>query len=207
MMRPAPAFLLLLACAPAFAASERWHFRVLLDGRDIGHHRFTAQVDGDALVLRSEADFDVRLLKVPVYRYVHAAVEHWRDGCLESLDARTETNGRLATVSARIENGFLAVERSRGIERHGGCVMSFAYWDPRILQARRLLNSQTGELVPVEIKALGDERRILDGREVLARRYRLVGPSLEIDLWYADRRWIALEAATESGRRLRYEPT
>ncbi len=39
-----------------------WDFRVLLDGREIGRHRYTLESEGQSQALRSEARFDVRLL-------------------------------------------------------------------------------------------------------------------------------------------------
>ena len=83
--------------------------------------------------------------------------------------------------------------------------MSFAYWDPRILEATRLLNSQTGELVPVAVTDQGTETVTVRGAERPATRHRITGPGLSIDLWYADGRWVALEALADGGRRLRYE--
>jgi len=83
--------------------------------------------------------------------------------------------------------------------------MSFAYWDPRILEADRLLNSQTGELVPVQVAALGPDSVPVRGVLRPASRYRISGRNLQIDVWYADGSWVGLEALTEGGRRLRYE--
>ena len=83
--------------------------------------------------------------------------------------------------------------------------MSFAYWDPRILQAQRLLNSQTGQLVPVQVSDAGTETITVRGRALPALRHRIRGSGLSIDLWYAAGRWVALEAQAEGGRVLRYE--
>jgi hypothetical protein len=74
-----------------------------------------------------------------------------------------------------------------------------------VLGATRLLNSQTGELLPVRVDARGTERVTVAGRSVPATRHRLSAPELQIDLWYADGRWVALEAPTPGGRVLRYE--
>jgi len=197
--------LLLAGSAPALASSGEWNFRVLLDGKEIGMHRYLLNDSGPDRTLRSEAEFDVRLLSFSLYRYQHEAVERWRDGCLVALDSRTEANGKLTAVQARSELDGLAVSRADGRTRHAGCVMSFAYWDPRILEATALLNSQTGTLTPVDVSALGTELLSVQGRQVLAERHRIRGPELEIDLWYADGRWIALEAPAVGGRRLRYE--
>ncbi len=198
-------FLLIAGTPPSLAATGDWDFRVLLDGREIGRHRFTLAGAGEGVVLRSEAQFDVRVLFISAYRYVHEAVERWQDGCLQSLASRTETNGERIAVNAQSQGGRLAVTGPAGIDLHDGCVMSFAYWDPRILQAERLLNSQTGELVPVQVTPRGQETVLVRGQLRPASRHRISGPDLSIDLWYADGRWVALEALAEGGRRLRYE--
>lgn len=190
------------------AAQNSWTFRVLLDGREIGSHRFTlSAVDAKQRELRSVARFDVTVLRVPVYRYRHEAVESWEGGCLQQLVSQTETNGQREQVRAQASGDRLVVEAGGARREHGGCVMSFAYWDPRILRAERLLNSQTGELVPVTITAGGEETLTVHGESRLAQRHRISGPGLRIDLWYAGDQWVALEAEAEGGRRLRYERT
>jgi hypothetical protein len=90
------------------------------------------------------------------------------------------------------------------------CVQTFAYWNPRILEATELLNPQTGDLIPVTVTRVGIETIDVRGRPVEAERFRLKGASrsgetLQIDLWYsAQRDWLALETLANGGRRLRY---
>lgn len=182
--------LLLLAAAPAFAEARAWDFRVFLDEREIGRHRFTLSGQGAERELRSEARFDVRILRIPAYRYRHDALENWRGDCLVALSATTDDNGEPSTVDWRGQSG--------------ACAMSFAYWNPRILQARQLLNAQTGEVVPVTVTAQGEEMVEVRGRQVLAQRHRLTGPKLAIDLWYAGGEWVALQSEAAGGRRLIY---
>jgi hypothetical protein len=205
-MRFAAIFLALALALPCYAsAGGEWNFRVTLDGREIGSHRYTLEPGGQGAVLRSQADFDVRFLFVTAYRYDHEAVERWQDGCLRALDSRTDTNGEVIAVNAVAGSGGLAVARPEGRDVHSGCVRSFAYWDRQLLDSERLLNSQTGELVPVQLIPQGQERVRVRGADRLASRYRLSGPDLQIDVWYADGEWVGLEALTDGGRRLRYE--
>lgn len=196
---------LLFASVLAHAEIRDWTFRVWLDDREIGRHRYTVEAEGDARVVRSSAQYDVRVLFFDAYRYRHEARERWDGRCLRSLVSSTDDNGERQAVSAVTRGGHLEVERTRGREAYDGCVMSFAYWDPRILAARRLLNSQTGELVPVTVELRGEQTIESRGKPQHATRYRLQAPDLEIDLWYAGDRWIALEALVAGGRRLRYE--
>lgn len=199
--------LLVATLAPtlAVAQSDAWNFRVLLDGREIGQHRYTLIAKDGERELRSEARFDVRLLFLSAYRYDHEAVERWDGDCLRTLVARTDDNGRLESVDAAERDGRLVVNRPKQRNEHAGCVMSFAYWNPRILDERQLLNSQTGELLPVKITALGEETVAVQGQRVAAQRHRITGKDLQIDLWYAGGRWVALEAPAAGGRQLRYE--
>lgn len=205
MRRAIIALALSIALPSHASAGGDWNFRVTLDGREIGSHRYTLEPGGQGTVLRSQADFDVRFLFVTAYRYDHEAVERWQDGCLRALDSRTDSNGEVVAVIAVAGTGGLAVDRPEGRDVHPGCVRSFAYWDRQLLESDRLLNSQTGELVPVQVTPQGQERVRVRGDERVASRYRISGPNLQIDVWYADGDWVGLEALTDGGRRLRYE--
>jgi len=199
------AAMLLLTPLSAGAETRVWEFRVLLDDREVGRHRFTLRATGEQRELRSEAQFDVRLLFLSAYRYRHEALERWDGNCLRSLAARTDDNGERQTVNAAVRGGRFVVERVNGRDEHEGCVMSFAYWNPQILKAKQLLNVQTGELLPVNVTPQGDEVLATRGEVRIARRHRISAPRLQIDLWYAGELWVALEAPAAGGRRLRYE--
>ena len=192
------------ASASADPARE-WHFKVLLDDQEVGWHRYVVRADDEATEVESRAQFDVRVLFLNAYRYRHEARERWRGDCLEGLESRTVTNGTVEQIDAVATEEALVVARRSGETRLPGCVMSFAYWDPRILQADRLLNPQTGEWLPVRIETRGTEQLNVHGRAVAATRHRLSAPEMQIDLWYAEGRWVGLEAALRGGRLLRYE--
>jgi len=170
-------------------ATREWRFNVSLDGKPIGNHRFVLRDVGESRELTSEARFRVRVLFFDAYRYDHRALETWRGDCLQQLDASTEVNGKRTVVD---------------VTPRDECVQTFAYWNPSILRASRLLNPQTGEYVPVQVRDLGSE--ILAGQ--MAERFRLIGGGqtpMEIDLWYSPARdWLALESRTPEGRTLRY---
>jgi hypothetical protein len=184
--------------------AREWHFDVTLDGRAIGEHRFRLREDGDARELTSEADFRVRFLFIDAYRYEHRAREQWQGDCLARLDARTDANGRQTVVSGERTGPGFRLEVGDSEASLDTCVQTFAYWNPSILDARQLLNPQTGEYQPVKVLEMGRER--IGGQPAI--RYRLIGSGgspLEIDLWYTPSlEWLALESKTPEGRRLRY---
>jgi len=92
------------------------------------------------------------------------------------------------------------IDGARGRETLPRCPMTFAYWNPRILQARQLINTQTGTPTPVTITSLGNERIEVRGAEVESRRYRLETERNLIDVWYSPRdEWLALRTTTKAG--------
>lgn len=190
---------------------REWRFNVLLDGRPIGYHRFELRESGDERELRSEARFNVKLLFINAYRYVHENDELWQGECLAQINARTDDNGAKRVVEGTMSASSFVVASAKRVTELGGCVQTFAYWNPQILTATRLLNPQTGEYLPVQVQRLGAEMLSIRGTPQATERYRLTGQSasgenLRIDLWYSpSREWLALESTTADGRRLRYQ--
>lgn len=179
---------LLLAATPLLATNATWAFRVSLDGREVGTHRFELRDVAGGQELQSDATFSVRVLSVPVWRYRHHATEQWRGSCLRSLRSDTDTNGAQQRVDARYDE----------------CAMSFAYWNADILHAHQLINSQTGVATPVQIRDLGTSVVDIHGEQQSAQRFQITGPQVSIDLWYQAGEWVALDADTKGGHRLHY---
>lgn len=202
------AFASALLSTPAAAADQAWEFEVSLDDRRIGYHRFLLSEDGDRRVLETEAAFDVKLLFITAFRYRHSNVEVWDDGCLESINARTDSNGRMFEVKGTRKAERLSIMRNNGDDELEECVRTFAYWDPAVLEADRLLNSQTGEYESVSVRDDGNDVISIDGMPVAARRYVLSAKAGDIRLWYAadSDTWLALEAPAKGGRTIRYRP-
>lgn len=199
-------FAVLLANPALAYPPHEWRFNVLLDGKPIGRHGFVLRLDPPQQELRSEADYNVKVLGVSVYRYQHTAVERWQGGCLSAIDARTDDNGESLSLKGKKTSIGLTLDGPTGTQSLPGCVMSFAYWNPAILKQTRLLNAQNGEYLPVRVIDLGTEAITLSGSTVMARRYRLDAGKFRIDLWYGTREeWLALETRTGQGRLLRYE--
>jgi hypothetical protein len=195
---------LFLLWLPLSAHAQQYLFGVYLDDKRIGTHRFTVERDAtnDAVRVTSNAEFTVKVLSIPVFRYRHAAVENWRAGCLESIDTETYVNGtRTALTGRRHAAGFeVDVSSSDGEQRRAlpSCIASFAYWDADTLrQHRELLNGQTGAYQPVEQVLVPESQRSL---------LELKGDDFQIDVSYenSDGRWVALQTTTQDGRALRY---
>ncbi len=159
-------------------------FDVFLDGKKIGYHRFEIAGQENNAAVRSEASFDVKFLFVTAFSYRHNATENWSGGCLDEIEARTDSNGsKLNVVGERTGNAFV-IDTGEQAAELPECVMTFAYWNPGFLEQPRLLNPQTGEYLEVEVEELGRDVVRLDGREVPARTVRLTARQMDITLWY-----------------------
>ena len=195
----------------AASTKDELTFEVSLDDKPIGMHRFRIADGGATRVVESEASFDVRILRMPVYRYRHRNTETWQNGCLKRIDSETDANGTPYAVNlSRTVKGYMIATPSETQTYEGDCLMSFAYWDQRFLQQQRLLNTQTGELIAVEIQSLGESQREIANRTLSVEGFRILAKPQNIDItvYYhrADGRWVALESVLENGRLLRYAP-
>ena len=202
---------LLLALAwPSIPSAEpldrQWRFTVLLNGKPIGHHHVDLAKRGDDVEYQSETRLDVKILFINVYSYLHTDAESWRDDCLTKIESSTNDNGKREFVRGARAAASFKIETPKGAsELAAPCIMTFAYWNPRILTATRLMNAQTGAEVPVRITALGKDTVLANGAEIAAEHYAIVGEKLNIELWYAQGEWVALATTTERGERLQYQ--
>lgn len=198
--------LTLLSMGAAVAEVREWRFDVFLDDAPIGYHRFELRPRGEKQLLESTAEFTVKVLFIPVYRYRHQSAETWEAGCLKRIAASTDDNGdRFEVDGAAGAYGF-SVSNLDGRREIPGCVMTFAYWDKEFLGEKHLLNVQTGEYVDVTSRFAGDEVIEVDGQLRNAARYELLADGMRINLWYSsDGDWLGLESLTSKGRVIRYE--
>lgn len=199
--------LLLLALSATPALADRtWDFRVFLDAKPIGTHRFDlVERDGERQ-LTSQARMTVKLLFVTAYDYDHHDVEHWNGDCLRALSSTTDDNGKKHRLEVTRRDGATLVQTLENTQRLGECVLTFAYWNPAMLRQTRLLNSQNGEYIDVKITEAGPDSIVVRGVRTPTRRFELRSRKLSIDLWYSDRdEWLALQSTTERGQQLIYQ--
>lgn len=201
------------ACRAAVAPME-WNFAVSLDGKTIGAHRFVLSSAGDGTqAVSSEARFDVKWLGVPLYRYQHQDSERWAGGCLRSIDARTDEDGRLTEVHGQALDGRFGLKvhsadhLTEAPVPAAGCLLSFAYWNPAALaEQNRLLDPGSGRVEPVVIAPSGAAPNDLKAtaQSGPVRGLRIMGLAQPINVWYAGERWIGLDTLVSGGRRLSY---
>ncbi len=194
-----------MATLPAQAAErDNWRFQVLLDGKPIGQHSFSLVSNNGTTQMKSNANFAVKILGFTAYSYQHNNTESWQGNCLSRIQASTNDNGEKLIVEGTQQNNGFTVKTIASNATLPACLKSFAYWNLSHLQSPQLLNSQTGELIPVRLQAMGNDNIMVGDKFTAAKRYRLTGKDLQIDLWYSmQNRWVGLESLAD-GKRIRY---
>jgi frataxin-like iron-binding protein CyaY len=200
------ACLAVLLPVTAIASLEKaWRFRVFLDDKEIGYHHFHLMRNGDHEHLTTEAEFEVSFLGIPLFTYSHKNVERWSNQCLQHIASSTDENGKQFRVEGNVNGEVFQLTTHSGSTTLPACVSTFAYWDKSFLEHNRLLNSQTGDYLNVEVEYLGPDSVRVRNTDTSAHRYKLSTDKAGIELWYSqDDHWVALQSTTRSGRVLRY---
>ncbi|HEY2864715.1 MAG TPA: DUF6134 family protein [Casimicrobiaceae bacterium] len=190
---------------PVGAAELEWHFDVSVDGLPIGTHDISLQQNGEERSTRSDMNFRVSLLGFKAGSYEQHEEETWRGDCLTRLESRTVEKGKTTTVAGRLDGNGFSIDGAGSEQRLPACVMSFAYWNPRMLKQAKLVNVQTGAWTPVSVSAPSKETYAVRGASVDATHYRIDTARNKIDVWYSpEGEWIGLRSTSREGHVLAY---
>lgn len=197
--------ILLLTIISLPATAQEWRFNVTLDGKPFGNHTFKLSTDGAQKTLISEANFKYKILGITAYRYTHKAEERWQQDCLQGLTASTNDNGDEKKVAGQQTDGVFALTGPKKTPPLGNCIMTFAYWNPKLLSQTQLLNPQTGDYLDSKIKFIGDENLVVRGASVPVKHHVIETIKFKIDLWYDNNgEWVALQSTTPDGHKVAY---
>jgi hypothetical protein len=189
------------------AYSKDWSFDVYLDKQKIGAHTFS--LNDNQLI--SKANFKVKVLFISAYDYLHTAQETWQNDCLAKLSAHTVENKVVMDVEASKKNDVFEVIYNKTTQKLPECTMTFAYWNPKILSQKKLLNPQNAEYLDTKIQSLGNETIQARGRPIEASHYKIMGAlngknKLNIDVWYDQNNdWVSLKSTTPEGYEINYK--
>ncbi len=191
---------------PLLLHAKEWAFDVYLDKSKIGQHTFVLNNQQ----LTSKANFNVKVLFINAYRYEHQALETWSDDCLTKITAHTVENKITTDVKGEKQASNFVVDDGKTTQSLPTCSMTFAYWNPKILTQKQLLNPQNAEWLDVKITQLPDEKLAVKGQKTNTQHFNLKGSlagknKLNIDLWYDEQKnWVALKSITPEGYVISY---
>jgi hypothetical protein len=185
-------------------AAQTYTFDVFVDDRNIGTQVFNVKRSGQKTQVKTKADFEVRIALIPFFNYDHNATEVYVDGCLESIDSKTDKDGEDLFVKGRKTAAGFAVTSKKGKKTlKDTCVRAFPYWDKTLLEGRtQLLNSENGDYDKVKLSSLGSVT--LGGKK--ASKYALKVLGTNIYLYYSSGgEWLRLETTLDDDKKLIYQ--
>ncbi len=182
----------LALATPAWAApaGRRLAFAVFRDGAQVGEHHMTFAGDAASPTVTTDVKMLVKLGPVPVYRYIHHAVERWSGGRFVSLETTTDANGKAQKVSARRTEAGLTIETGKGRIAAPSDALPFTHWNPDAF-GKPLFNPQEGRLLKVTATRKG--------------AVWSVRGEVEIDDWYDEAGvWSRLRGKLKDGSIMEY---
>lgn len=180
-------------------ATEVFNFKVSLDNREVGWHRFVVETKGNQLTVSSKAKMDFTVLMVKKVAYRHEATENWLGDCLQAFESKTKRNTKIFLTSGSVKDGDFYVNRNGEEVLVSKCVKTFAYWRPAWLDDEFLLNVETGKYTPISLEVTEDQ--------LTNMTKRVVGlPKTKIHLAYdKSGNWQTLESELKIAGTLRYQ--
>ena len=167
----------------SLGSAERIAFEVLRDGSPIGSHTISFHQQDERLIVDIEIGLEVKFAFFTLFDYQHRNREVWENGRLVSIDTQTDDNGERHEVSGRaMGDGFLVSGKEEQVLLPAD-VIPTSYWNPATRDAKALLNTQTGELIDVEVTPKYTQAVEMPWGESKGQLHRISG-DLEVDLWY-----------------------
>jgi len=211
----ATAGLILTTACASVQAQERASYTFYRNGAAVGRHVVQSSAPGPRHTVDVSTHVAVQIAnRITLFRYSHQSHETWEGERLVALDSRTDDDGRQHRVLAssgaaglvvratipEVENAstsdrmmsFSAMTTERLVEQVvPGNVLPSSWSHFKIVQQTRLLNSQTGNVMPISVQQLGTDVVQTGIGQIPATRYRLSGMVAPLDIWYDNRgRWL-----------------
>ncbi len=148
-------------------------FDLIRKGKKVGSHTIRFVQTKDLLTVDISIDIKGKIVFFP-FTYVHNNQEVWRGSMLQSLDSKTLINDKQNLLSVRARSGGYDIVHDGKLSRIEGDIKSTSYWYPATSAQARLLNSQTGKVIPITASAPVDILApTLSGAGIAARETRM----------------------------------
>lgn len=185
-------------------------FDILRKGTRVGAGSTTFRpVGGDGFEVATATELAIKLAFVTVFRYRQTARDAWRGGRLVGSEVDTNEDGRQTRVVI-VERGDGRLEVAgpgRAYAVEPGTMTDLCLWNIAATRQPRLIDGQTGELLPMTLAPPVQGEVTTAGRRVRATAYGMSTlHGREATVWYdAAGRWVRAEYLTR-GQQLVMEP-
>lgn len=178
-------------------------FDVLRNGSPFGIHTVRFSRAGDELVVDTDIELKVMLGPFTAFHYVHDAVERWKAGRIQSVQARTRNEGVWKELRAERVGEALRVQGAAFTGALEGVVIPSSHWNAAQMMQRAMFSTETGEMLPMTVTDRGVETVRTSSGPVSARRFD-VDSDVDASFWYdMTGRWVKC-AFVAKGSRVEY---
>lgn len=198
MATKALGFILLLVTFVVY--SEELKFKVFMNAQEVGFHHY--EIDEIDSVNVAQYNIPFMFMK---FNYQHESKEKYKDQCLVAIESKTNDDGDLYMLSGKTTEDKLEIKANNKNLGFKECVSTFRYWDKKILDNKKLLNAQNGELLDIETQLINTENILIKDKVVNADHFKLRASldgkeKFTIHLWYdRNNKWSKLMSPTAIG--------
>lgn len=201
------ALALLATTSAAFAkphVPDSLSFTVLRNGDAIGSHKVLFQQGAGGLKVAIDTNIVVKILMVPVYRFVHHDQEVWQDGHLLSLSSVTNDDGKHHHLKVAADAKGLEIKGDDKTSLLPTATIPASLWNPATVTQGSLMNTLDGHPMKIHVKDLGTETVSVHGQPRPAHHYAVTG-DLAREVWYdADGNLVQVRFKADDKSDIRY---
>jgi hypothetical protein len=191
----------------AATAPTDLQLNVFRQGSPIGTHVIRFSQAGGTLQVASEVDLRVKVAFITAYSYRQTSNDDWEDEVLVRSRIQTDDDGKDTSVEAEARDGQLAVQGPAGSYTTPlGAMTDISFWNEAITRGPALVDSQSAELIKIQVEAATRERIEVRGQPVDARRFAMTGTKGRSGtVWYDDAGSLVKAVVITRGETLGYE--
>lgn len=179
-------------------------FDIIRSGKKIGAHRVQFNTRDGKTVVSSSSRMKIDILFFTAFQYQYDSRAIWRDGTLNKLEISVNDDGTLFAMNANQQGKRLSVTSGNDSNEIDLPVYPTNHWNSAVLNQNQVLNTLTGKINNVLIRADGYEDVTTEAGIIPAMRYNYSGDLIK-DVWYDDMgRWVKLRFNGRDGSMIEY---
>lgn len=181
------------------------NFAVMRNGEQIGTNRIRVIRDGTQTTVQDDTHVAVGLGVITLYHFDQNETEHWADGRLVALSAKTDDNGTERKTSASTQGGKLVIRAGDKVWEVPPTAVPLSLWNPPLVDSQVALDPKDGSVQPMKVIDRGEENLTVQGRTRAAHHYQVVTTFPE-DVWYDENhQLVQVELKGSDGSTIRYQ--
>ena len=168
-------------------------FDIIRKNKIIGNHEIIFSKNKDEIIVETNINMEVKVLFIQAYKFLHESKEVWKDKNFVTFNGHTDFEDEREYFIEGYEdkNNFYATGMDGKLKLDKNIIPS-NFWNIEVLKQNEIFDIQKGIVRKIEVKNLGNEKIIVQGKEINCQKYILnassnpkdKGPFPEYTLWY-----------------------